>query len=665
MMRHIALVNMPFASAMLPSLALTQLKSVMDASYAGQLRTDIYYLNQDFAQFFGPTLYHSIAFGAHQRAGLGEWIFRQAAFPDLPDNSTEYFEHFYSPKSPLLRTYARESVDPLTADISEASLHGLRHTISEKRQLLDAFLDQLIARYQLDQADLVGFTSMFAQTCACLAMARKLKERCPNITTVMGGANCESPMGQEIVMHAHQMDYVFSGPALKSFPQFVSSWLQGRKRTYDQIPGVFSRTNVLLKQTTDATGRRTYRDPIGQDLDINFPIELEYTSFFQHLRSTFPDTLAQACVLFETSRGCWWGERAQCTFCGLNGLTMNYRAMTPSRAVSLVNGLIERYASTCTTFQAVDNILPRSFLTDVLPHVKRPPHVTIFYEVKADLSDAEVEVLARAGVRSIQPGIESLATSTLKLMRKGTSATQNIRLLKSCLRHGVVPVWNLLVGFPGEAEMVYQHYLRVIPLLTHLPPPSGLLPVRFDRFSIYFEEPERYGLDLRPYDYYALTFPFDGTALLNLAYYFRDHHDDAVYRRTTLQWLGSLRECVYSWIQSWQGRERAARPRLEYAKESDVTTVTDSRTGERFEHVIAAATTAVLEELAQPHRLGDLAKMPHLQHVDVEQEVARLQQLGLLFEEDGRYLSLVLPAHTGSGATGRRDEDEMEQRQES
>ena len=662
-MRHIALVNMPFASARMPSLALTQLKSVMDASYAGQLRTDIYYLNQDFAQFFGSTLYHSIALGSHQRTGLGEWIFRQAAFPDLPDNSTEYLERFYCPDGPLMRTYARESVGPFTAESVEARYHGLRHTVSEKRQLLDAFLDQLIARYQLDQADLVGFTSMFTQTCASLAMARKLKELCPNITTVMGGANCESPMGQEIVMNAHHIDYVFSGPALKSFPQFVSYWLQGRQRTCDQIPGVFSRANVLLQQTTDATGRRTYRDPVGQDLDINTPIELEYTSYFQHLRSTFPDTLAQACVFFETSRGCWWGERAQCTFCGLNGLTMNYRAMQPSRAVSLVNGLIERYADICTTFQAVDNILPRSFLTDVLPHVKRPPHVTIFYEVKADLSDAEVEVLARAGVHTIQPGIESLATSTLKLMRKGTSAMQNIRLLKSCRRHGVVPVWNLLVGFPGEAEKVYQQYLRIIPLLTHLQPPSGIFPVRFDRFSIYFAQPERYGLDLRPAGYYALTYPFDEASLNNLAYYFKDDHEDAEYRRTMLHWLGPLRTCVSLWIQSWEGRERAARPRLEYATGSDVTTITDSRTGERVEHVIAAATTAVLEELAQPHRLGDLAKIPHLQHVDIEQEVAHLQKLGLLFEEDGRYLSLALRAHTGSDSTGQRDEYEMVQRQ--
>ena len=36
---------------------------------------------------------------------------------------------------------------------------------------------------------------------------------------------------------------------------------------------------------------------------------------------------------FETSRGCWWGERMHCTFCGLNGATMSYRSKSPRRAV--------------------------------------------------------------------------------------------------------------------------------------------------------------------------------------------------------------------------------------------------------------------------------------------------------------------------------------------
>jgi hypothetical protein len=54
----------------------------------------------------------------------------------------------------------------------------------------------------------------------------------------------------------------------------------------------------------------------------------------------------------------------------------------------------------------------------------------LFYEVKANLSHQQLELLARAGVRWVQPGIESLHTEVLRLMDKGVAGWQNIQLLK-------------------------------------------------------------------------------------------------------------------------------------------------------------------------------------------------------------------------------------------
>ena len=65
------------------------------------------------------------------------------------------------------------------------------------------------------------------------------------------------------------------------------------------------------------------------------------------------------------------------------------------------------------------------------------------------------ELLARAGVRSIQPGIESFSDSVLRLMRKGVTGLQNVQLLKWCRELGLRPYWNLLWGFPGEDPQEY------------------------------------------------------------------------------------------------------------------------------------------------------------------------------------------------------------------
>lgn len=57
-------------------------------------------------------------------------------------------------------------------------------------------------------------------------------------------------------------------------------------------------------------------------------------------------------------------------------------------------------------------------------YLDTPPGMSMVYEVKADLDEDDFRDLARARVMRIQAGIEALNTSTLKLMRKGTSVFQ-------------------------------------------------------------------------------------------------------------------------------------------------------------------------------------------------------------------------------------------------
>jgi magnesium-protoporphyrin IX monomethyl ester (oxidative) cyclase len=222
---------------------------------------------------------------------------------------------------------------------------------------------------------------------------------------------------------------------------------------------------------------------------------------------------------------------------------MAYRAIKSELAVRQFESLFQ-YSGTVNRIEAVDNILPKNYLKEVLPFLRTPSDMQIFYEVKADLSEEDIAILAKANVKVIQPGIESLATSTLKLMKKGTNAFQNVGLLKMCARHGVSPDWNLLVGFPGEGAEVYRRYLEIIPLLTHLEPPSGPHPVRFDRFSPYYNQAQSYGLDLHPMDFYSFIYPFDEPALRNFAYFFADRNLVADYFITMVEWISQLQAAV-------------------------------------------------------------------------------------------------------------------------
>ena len=74
-------------------------------------------------------------------------------------------------------------------------------------------------------------------------------------------------------------------------------------------------------------------------------------------------------LLFETSRGCWWGAKSHCTFCGLNGHPWPSAASRPIACSTNSDELIERWP--CPTLEAVDNILDMSYFDTVLPTLEK------------------------------------------------------------------------------------------------------------------------------------------------------------------------------------------------------------------------------------------------------------------------------------------------------
>lgn len=692
-MYKISLIDMPFASAKLPSIALTQLKSVLETELGERVTVDICYINHDFVRYLGSFYGQIVDSLDHLHTGLGDWLFRPCAFPGIANNADDYFR----------RCYPRR-----TAEVQQ-----LKEKALDVQEGLDDFLSIMIDKYQLAQANLVGLTSMFIQNMASFAMARKIKALAPEIVTVMGGANCEYPMGGVIIKHVPYLDFAFSGPGLKSFTRFVTYLLDGVPEKCHDINGVISRSNLerferqnnanivlaedlvtsgaifpsnvvhLVASASQpvlvggaaaavaeagphghehtnghdhanghgaeyANGATQHRAPlqlVGEELDINYPLNLDYDSYLDSFGQNVTDEGMKPALAFETSRGCWWGERSHCTFCGLNDLTLGYRFMKPERAIAQFEQLFT-YADRVSHLEGLDVIVPRSYMKDVLPHLATPSTMTIFYEAKSSISEEDIKTLAKARVKIIQPGVESLATSTLKLMRKGSTAFQNITLLKNCALYDVYPTWNMLVGFPGELEEVYQKYMVDLPLLVHLPPPSGVHQVRFDRFSPYFNDPKSYGLELVPMDHYSLIYPFPQAEIENLAYFFKDKNYDAEYFTHLVRWISKVRQLVDAWRDRWPFSNPAARAQL-YSKQQDGGLfIHDTRSGSLVEYAIQPVTWRILQEFEKPTTADRVAAHLSKEFPDLNmaQEMALIKAKGLVFEEENKYINLVMPA---------------------
>jgi ribosomal peptide maturation radical SAM protein 1 len=246
----------------------------------------------------------------------------------------------------------------------------------------------------------------------------------------------------------------------------------------------------------------------------------DFEDYFRQWSESSAALLVMPTVLMETSRGCWWGDKSHCTFCGLNGANMAFRSKTARRVLEEMSYLADRWQT--DRIEVVDNILDMKYFADLLPAMAKQGRAwEIFYEVKANLTRQQVALLRAAGVTRIQPGIESLSDHVLKLMRKGTNALRNIQLLKWCKEFGVAVDWNILYGFPGETRDDYSAIRDLLPAISFLDPPVGCGRIRMDRFSPYFESPDEFGfVNVRPIKPYSYLYPFETDSLMKIAYYF-------------------------------------------------------------------------------------------------------------------------------------------------
>ena len=87
---------------------------------------------------------------------------------------------------------------------------------------------------------------------------------------------------------------------------------------------------------------------------------------------------------------------------------MPFRSKSPQRVLEELAQQTRRYHS--FLFEAVDNILDMRYLTELFPALvaQQQPTIEMFFEVKANLTRAQLRLMAEGGVTHIQPGLESL-----------------------------------------------------------------------------------------------------------------------------------------------------------------------------------------------------------------------------------------------------------------
>ena len=638
----LCLLDMPFSLPECPAFGLTQIKSHIDKEYGSQVETKIKYLNHQFFCELGSAFFQAVNTDFYNfykyetnkfmwvdnldksglevvyfSGGLGDWFFRNVAFPNVEEEDDKF-------------------LDRLSLD-SE-----FKTVILEKRKQLDDYLDALIAEHEIHKADVVGFTSRFQQQVASIAMARKLKEINRETIIIMGGPNCEPPSGHELAKNIIPIDYILSGRRfLIGFEKLIGCVLKNQEDQIVEIPGVFETVghagNVLHNRETSNAYVMSEED------DINDLIELDYDSYFQSLNDNGLTDVVQPVLFFETSRGCIWGEKKRCGFCAIDGYNPKYRTMNYDRAIQYLNNVFQ-YADRCKYFIATDSCFPKEYLKEVFPYVKVPDNIHILYETRVDYTEDEMKCLSQNNIDLLIVGIESLSTEALKLLNKGTTAFDNIRFLKYARKFSLNINWNILVGIPRETIDMIRKNCMTVPLLYHLYPPTGAWLVSYQGNCDYVINSEDYGIELEPLiQSYQHIYPFKTDSLQKMTYFQDVKNKTDVFTPAKAKEIQKLSKAVNEWKKRWRKDKESELPRLSLVNSGIGQSILDTRSGHEEYYDIQELDYKLLKELETAKSKEELSQLLDGYHESsIEKALEYLMERKILFFENDKYLSLVI-----------------------
>ena len=606
---QVALVNMPFSYAKYPSIQLGTLSALLKSN---AIPVECHHLNVRFAHLIGVELHESIC---EKRALFGEWLFSSLLFRDNPKRM-EYPQVF----KPVFEQIAQESGKPA----------GYFEEIATR--IAPQFLTWALTAIDWGQYKLVGFTSTFDQNVASLTMAKLIKDLYPEVTIVFGGANFDGEMGLEHFRAFPFIDHVVVGEGEESFLPLVRRILDGKTEDYPN--GVIYREGEKVMLTPNAALFSDFAKTGPPDYDDYYHLLAE----LGHKAQGF-----ERILLYEGSRGCWWGEKHHCTFCGLNAQSMKFRAKKPEQVLTEIADLSRRYDA--VRFRLVDNIIDMTYIEGLFGKLAAEHcDLDVFIETKSNLQKHQIKTLAAGGVKCMQPGLESLSLNQLRAMDKGATPMQNIICLKWSLYYHVTVLWNILLGFPGETNEDYQRQLDLIPSLLHFQPPEATGKFWLQRFSPYFTRPHEYGIRIAgPGMAYEYVYDARQLDLKKIAY-------DFEYELDSWQVDPQLYEELVVAIGSWQRLHKSGdRPFLYYSKAPNYVTIYDGRnpqapTRRRYDGLAGLIIEICTEAPKSRAQIcAAVAERMDCHEAALKPVLSELIYQRVLYEERGKCVTLAIP----------------------
>lgn len=266
---------------------------------------------------------------------------------------------------------------------------------------------------------------------------------CSDVPVVWGGSHVS--LLPEQTLEEESIDFVVRGEGEITFPALVAALDRGEP--LERIPGVCFRM-----------GGRTLVNPDREFIDLNQapPIPYHLLPLNDYNASIHePREKGSMKLQLETARGC----PHDCAFCYDPAYSRRcWRALRPENALDRMEELAARYGA--DTLDIVDDayFVDRDRAARISEGLlERELSLRWFLQgARVDsirqMSDAEIALHDRAGLRAVRFGVESGSARVLQTMNKGLSV-DDVRVLNLRLRDTRISPWYYFTaGMPGETE---------------------------------------------------------------------------------------------------------------------------------------------------------------------------------------------------------------------
>ncbi len=609
------LVSAPWPLYSRPSIQIGTLKAFLRKKFP-DLKVDAHHFYLKVAEAIGYRRYQAIS----ERTWLAESVYAALLYPERMD-TVENFFYRQAKGKPLLQKIVFKNLASQVREVSEAFIHGV------------------------DWGDyvLAGFSICLCQLTASLYFIREVKKRFPNLLIVVGGSMFTGDATRNLFKTFPEINVVVNGEGELPLSRLVSDLR--KSRSFGEMAHV---KGIVTPESTENKASAFF----NQMTDLSDLSPPDYDDYFDLLQSFSPEKTFFPTLPMEMSRGCWWhrpledGKSTGCAFCNLNLQWEGYRAKKTMQTVSEIDHLTTKYKTLSVAF--MDNLLPLKTSKDIFTRIgKLKKDLLLFGEIRATTPRHILADMRIAGMKEVQIGIEALSTRLLRKLNKGTTAIQNIEIMKHCETLGISNSSNLILCFPGSDQKDVDETLRNLEFTL---PYRPLKMVYFwlGLGSPVWRHPENFGIKaVFNHRNYAGIFPLE--IFKSMQFAIQSYRGDLGHQRKL--WT-PVKKKLKAWKKTYDELRQGSRHEnlLSFSDGRDFLIIRQKRTQDGHLTHRLEGTSRAIYLFCQEHR--SLKRiLERFTAVGSDQVVPFLRMMvdkKLMFEENNKYLSLAVPSNPNS-----------------